>query len=256
MDSELAKHDREIIDNDVYNELGERWYKAQDDPIALLRAQTKLEAPWILNEIRRHIGYRAHILDVGCGGGFLANAMAEGGHDVTGIDLSTSSLKVAELYDKTHTVKYLQGDAYQLPFPKECFDVVCAMDLLEHVSDPQKILAEASRVLHPGGLFFFHTFNKNPISYFMVIKGMETFVKNTPKDMHVYSLFRDPVQLEDWMEDEGLEVVTMRGIRPVIFQKAFFKMLWTREVPDNFQFTWTKNPMVSYTGYAKKMREQ
>lgn len=255
MDSDLAKLDREIINNDVYNHLAERWYEAQDDPIALLRNQHKLELPWILEEIRRNIGYRAEILDMGCGGGFLSNDLALAGHSVTGIDLSTSSLKVAEKYDRTRTVRYMQGDIYQVPFPRESFDVVAAMDVLEHVSEPSKVIAEATRVLRPGGLFFFNTFNKNPLSWLIVIKGMEWFVKNTPKDNHVYSLFIDPNKLRDWMDDVGLELMTLRGIRPVFAQKAFFQLLRSGVVPKDFRFKFTKHPLIAYTGYAKKMRE-
>ena len=159
MDMDLAKLDREIINNEAYDLLAEKWYEAQDDPIALLRNQHKLEMPWILEEIRRHIGFRAEILAIGCGAGFMSNDLALAGHKVTGLDLSTSSLKVAESRDPTHSVKYIQGDAYHVPFASQSFDVVAAMDMLEHVSDPQKVIAEASRVLRPGGLFFFNTFN-------------------------------------------------------------------------------------------------
>lgn len=254
MDTELARHDREVVNNDIYDGLAEKWYEAHDDPVALLRAQNKLEIPWVLGEIRRYIGYQARVLDIGCGGGFLSNGLAKGGHHVTGLDLSSSSLKVAQSRDETGTVKYVQGDAYQLPFPRESFDVVTAMDLLEHVSDPRKILAEATRVLHPGGLFFFHTFNRNFLSYLVVIKGIELFVKNTPKDLHVYSLFRNPKELEIWMFDEGLEMISLKGIRPVFAQKALFQLMWNREVPGNFNFTWSRSKLLSYSGVAKKMR--
>jgi len=255
MDSELAKLDKEIVNNEVYDQLAERWYEAQDDPVALLRSQHRLEVPWILEQIRRNIGYHAEILDMGCGAGFLSNELAKAGHTVTGIDLSTSSLKVAESRDSTRTVRYLQGDVYQAPFPRESFDVVLAMDLLEHVSDPRRVLSEAVRVLRPGGLFFFNTFNKNPLSYLIVIKGVEWFVKNTPKDYHVYSLFIDPNKLRDWMDDLGMETMSVRGLRPVFLQKAFFKMLFTGVVPPDFRFRFTKVPMIGYTGFAKKMRE-
>lgn len=254
-ETDLAKFDNEIVNNKAYNDLAERWYEAQDDPIALLRNQHKLEMPWILDEIRRYIGYHAEILDMGCGAGFLANDLALAEHKVTGIDLSTSSLKVAESRDRTHSVKYQVGDVYKVPFAQESFDVVCAMDLLEHVSDPRKVLAEATRVLRPGGLFFFNTFNKNPLAWLVVIKGMEWFVKNTPKDYHVYSLFINPKHLSQWMDDEGLETMRIRGIRPVFAQKAFFKLLGTREVPKEFRFKFTPKPHIAYTGFAKKMRE-
>lgn len=256
MEMDLAKFDNNIVNNQAYDELAERWYEAQDDPIALLRNQHKVEMPWILEEIRRNIGYRAEILDMGCGAGFLSNDLAFAGHRVTGIDLSTSSLKVAASRDVTHTVRYLAGDVYKVPFPAESFDVVAAMDLLEHVSDPQKVIAEATRVLRPGGLFFFNTFSKNPLAWLVVIKGMEWFVKNTPADYHVYSLFINPNKLTGWMDDFGLETMAIRGIRPVFVQKALFQLLRTREVPKDFRFTFSKSPLIAYTGYAKKMREQ
>nr|BFD61063.1 bifunctional 3-demethylubiquinone 3-O-methyltransferase/2-octaprenyl-6-hydroxy phenol methylase [Bdellovibrio sp. CKG001]BFD64478.1 bifunctional 3-demethylubiquinone 3-O-methyltransferase/2-octaprenyl-6-hydroxy phenol methylase [Bdellovibrio sp. HM001] len=256
MDLELAKVDREIVNNEAYDHLAERWYEAQDDPIALLRNQHKVEMPWILESIRKHIGYHAEILDMGCGAGFLANDLAEAGHKVTGIDLSTSSLKVAESRDHTHSVHYHQGDVYQVPYGNESFDVVAAMDLLEHVSDPQKVIAEASRVLRPGGLFFFNTFNKNPLAWLVVIKGMEWFVKNTPPDYHVYSLFIEPGKLKMWMENFELEQPDIRGIRPVFLQKQMWQLLRSGEVPKDFKFTFTKLPLIAYTGFAKKVRVQ
>ncbi|AHZ83968.1 2-polyprenyl-3-methyl-5-hydroxy-6-metoxy-1,4-benzoquinol methylase [Bdellovibrio bacteriovorus] len=254
MDMELAKVDREIVNNEAYDHLADRWYEAQDDPIALLRNQHKVEMPWILESIRRNIGYKAEILDMGCGAGFLANDLAAAGHKVTGIDLSTSSLKVAESRDLTHSVHYRQGDVYQVPFPNESFDVVAAMDLLEHVSDPQRVIAEASRVLRPGGLFFFNTFNKNPLAWLVVIKGMEWFVKNTPNDYHVYSLFIEPKKLKLWLEDFSLDTQEIRGIRPVFMQKALWQLIRTGEVPKDFKFTFSRAPLIAYTGFAKKSR--
>lgn len=255
MEMDLAKHDNTIINNKTYDDLAERWYEAQDDPIALLRNQHKIEVPWILAEIRRNIGYHASILDMGCGAGLLANDLALSGHKVTGIDLSTSSLKVAESRDSTHSVRYQVGDVYKVPFPNESFDVVTVMDLLEHVSDPRRVIAEATRVLRPGGLFFFNTFSKSPLAWLIVIKGMEWFVRNTPADYHVYSLFINPETLNEWLEDVGMQVMEVRGIRPVFAQKALFDLMRTGVVPKDFRFTFSKSPKIAYTGYAKKMRE-
>lgn len=254
MDMDLAKLDREIINNEAYDLLAEKWYEAQDDPIALLRNQHKLEMPWILEEIRRHIGFRAEILDIGCGAGFLSNDLALAGHKVTGLDLSTSSLKVAENRDVTRSVKYIQGDAYHVPFASQSFDVVASMDMLEHVSEPQQVIAEAARVLRPGGLFFFNTFNKNPLAWLVVIKGMEWFVKNTPPQYHVYSLFLEPHKLSTWMEDVGLETMAVRGIRPIFMQRPMFDLIRTGVVPKDFRFTFSKSPTIAYTGFAKKSR--
>lgn len=255
MEMGLAKIDKEIINNKVYNQLAERWYEAQDDPIALLRSQHKLEMPWILAEIRRNIGYHAEVLDMGCGGGFLSNDLALAGHSVTGVDISDSSLKVAESRDTTRTVRYLHGDIYQVPFNGESFDVVTAMDVLEHASNPQKVIAEANRVLRPGGLFFFKTFCKNPLAWLIGIKGMEWFVKNTPPSYHVYSLFIQPKKLCHWMEDLGMEVMDLRGIRPLFAHKSMYRLLRTGVVPADFKFKFTKSLIINYAGYSKKMRE-
>ena len=100
------------------------------------------------------------ILDVGCGGGFLSNPLSELGHDVTGLDISQESLEVAKKYDTSKRVKYIIADARKIPFPDNSFDVIISMDFLEHVTEVQEVVNEISRLLKPGGLFFFHTFNR------------------------------------------------------------------------------------------------
>jgi 2-polyprenyl-6-hydroxyphenyl methylase/3-demethylubiquinone-9 3-methyltransferase len=232
----------------------DRWYEAQDDPIAYWREQNKFEAPWVLHEIRRNIGYRASVLDVGCGAGFLTNALAASGHQVTGLDISEECLEIAAKHDGSGRVRYVLGDAYDLPFPKESFDVVTAMDLFEHVSDPQLIIAQACRVLKPGGIFFFHTFNRSPLSWLVIVKGMRWFLKNTPDHHHVYSLFRNPRDLQMWLDDLGMELTQLRGLRPIFAQKSFIKLLRSGEIDEEFKFKWTKSPSISYSGYAKKLR--
>jgi 2-polyprenyl-6-hydroxyphenyl methylase/3-demethylubiquinone-9 3-methyltransferase len=177
--------EKPVINNAFYDDLGERWYTASDDPVALLRAESRLRVPWVVEKISRD-GAEACVLDVACGAGFLSNALALKNHQVTGIDLSVQSLAVAEKYDTTKSVTYLAMDAHHLDFPDASFDVVCAMDFLEHVSDRNQVIKEFSRVLKPGGRFFFHTFNRNFLSWLIVIKGVEWFVKNTPDHMHTY----------------------------------------------------------------------
>ena len=154
-------------------------------------------------------------------------------------------------YDKQH-VDILAARFVMQP---ERFDVVVAMDLLEHVVDPQKVIVQATRVLRPGGLFIYNTFNKNPLSWLMVVKGIPWFVKNTPEDYHLYSLFISPRKLETWMEEVGLDPMERKGIRPVFAQKSLFDLLMTREVPESFRFKFTKQCLIGYTGFAKKMRE-
>ncbi len=241
-----------LINNDFYEDLEEQWYVRQDHPIALLRAENAIRAPWIANEIRGRVGEGAKVLDVGCGGGLLSNFLALEGHQVTGIDLSQSSLDIARKYDRTKSVSYRQANAYELPYQKESFDVVCATDVLEHVEDPKRLISEASRVLNPRGLFFFHTFNRNFFSYLMIIKGVEWFVKNTPPNMHVYPLFIKPAELKILCEGERLKVEIIKGLRPQLSSLSFWKMLLTRKVPENYQFVFVKSLSTGYCGVAVK----
>lgn len=242
------------INNAFYDSLGEAWYDAQNHPVALLRAENQLRAPWMLQEINKRCGPTPQmILDVGCGAGFLANALAGGGHLVTGVDLSLESLRVATTCDSTRSVRYVQANAYHMPFSSSSFDVIAAMDLLEHVEDPGQVLQETSRLLKPGGLFFFHTFNRNVLSYLLVIKGVEWFVANTPQNMHVYALFLKPHELKTMCLQHHMRVILMRGFVPKLCSKALCKMIWTHHVPKEFAFRFSKNKMTGYCGIAEKL---
>ncbi|HEX7671209.1 MAG TPA: class I SAM-dependent methyltransferase, partial [Polyangiaceae bacterium] len=142
------------VNNDIYSTLGARWYEADDDPVALLRAEARLRNPWVAKTITEELpGKSCSVLDLGCGGGFLSNHLATLGHRVTGLDEAKDSLRVAAGRDESGTVRYDHGDATNLPYEPGAFDVVCAMDFLEHVEDPGRVVAEASRVLSPSGLF-------------------------------------------------------------------------------------------------------
>ena len=250
MASELSRIDKTIINNDYYHLLGKKWYTAQDDPVALLRAESKIRNPWIDEIISKHFT-SARILDVGCGGGFLSNYLASKGWNVIGLDLSKESLEVAKTYDETKSAQYILGDAYKLPFSDNSFDVVTCMDFLEHVSEPLTVLNQIQRVLKPNGLFFFHTFNRNFLSWLMVIKGVEMFVKNTPDHLHVLSLFIKPEELREALENLGFTIKELRGLRPQ-FNSSFRKMLTSGLVDDNFKFKWSNSMLMSYTGWAQK----
>jgi 2-polyprenyl-6-hydroxyphenyl methylase / 3-demethylubiquinone-9 3-methyltransferase len=240
------------VNNRIYDELGERWYAANDDPVALLRAESRLRNPWVAQTIIRNHGPSASVLDVGCGAGFLSNHLAREGFAVTGLDASQDSIDVAARHDATKQAQYLLGDALRLPFPDASFDVVCAMDFLEHVEEPAKAVAEMARVLKPGGTFFFHTFNRNPLAWLVIIKGVEWFVKNTPPHMHVLRLFIKPRELSAMCEAQGLAVTELHGSEPVVFSWAFWRMLLTRVVPVDFRFRFSKSTLLAYTGYARR----
>jgi 2-polyprenyl-6-hydroxyphenyl methylase / 3-demethylubiquinone-9 3-methyltransferase len=244
------------VNNAIYDQLGEKWYAGQDDPVALLRAESRLRNPYVEERIRASFGSRhCDVLDIGCGGGFLSNFLVERGHRVTGLDASLESLEIARRHDRTGNVRYLHGDAYRLPFENASFDVVCAMDFLEHVDTPAQAIAEAARVLRPGGKFFFYTFNRNLLARLVVIKGLEWFVANTPEHLHVYHLFIRPAELREMCARSGLSVENMVGMRPRIFTRAFFALLFTRRVRDDFAFRFTRSLAVSYLGTAARTEE-
>lgn len=236
----------EIVNNRCYDLLGDRWYHAQDDPVAMLRAEGKVKQDWI----DQRINANSQVLDVGCGAGFLTNFLSLRGHSVTGLDSSIESLDVARTHDISQRVTYVAGDALRMPFDANSFDVVCAMDFLEHVENPGAVISEAARVLKPGGKFFFYTFNRNPLAWFVVIKGMEWFVKNTPPRLHVLRLFIKPKECRRFCGQFGLEVAEMAGIEPVIFSRATYQLLRTGIVPNDFQFRLTPRLWVGYIGMA------
>ena len=238
------------IDNSIYEAYGDRWYTAFDDPVALLRAENRVKFPWILKKLQAMGRDTRRILDVGCGGGFLSNELARHGHAVTGVDLSPESLRVAQRYDTTGTVRYDVANAYNLPYPDQSFDVVTAMDFLEHIEDPARAIREFSRVLAPGGLFFFHTFNRNPLAHLVVIKLLEWFIKNTAKNMHVIELFIKPKELHLYCAQAGMEIMALTGIRPKL-STISWNMLRTGVVCPELEFALTRNLLLSYMGVAK-----
>lgn len=239
------------INNGIYEIYGERWYSAYDDPIALLRAENRLKVPWIHERILKLSVNDPKILDVGCGAGFLCNEFAKKGFIVSGLDNSPESLKVATLHDQTGSVQYQTGDACDLPYEDGSMDVITSLDFLEHVERPQAVIQECARVLKPGGLFFYHTFNRNFLSWLLVIKAIEFLVKNTPKDMHVIELFITPEELKGYCLKAGLRVEEVTGLRPK-FSTIPIKNFFSGVVPESLEFTFTSSLTLSYMGMAVK----
>jgi 2-polyprenyl-6-hydroxyphenyl methylase / 3-demethylubiquinone-9 3-methyltransferase len=241
------------VNNEIYHQYGERWYTAQDDPVALLRAEARARNRWIISELkRRKLAQGTRILDVGCGAGFLANELAIHGYRMTGLDASDDALEVARKHDTTATVDYRTGNAYAMEFEDKMFDVVCAMDLLEHVEKPELVVCEVSRVLKPEGLFFFYTFNRNFLAWIFAIKGVEWFIRNTPHNMHCLRYFIKPAELRRMCSENGLDMLLCRGLAPKIFHAAFWKTLATGIVDNRFSFDFTCHTMIGYLGLARR----
>lgn len=241
------------VNNDYYNHLGDSWYDSNTDPVAVLRVEQHAKNPWVEKVINdNYTSKNLKIADIGCGAGFFTNFLATRYSSIYGIDASSSTLDVAKSKDSTGKVQYVVGDAYKLPHESGSMDVVCAMDFLEHVDRPEDVVGECARILKPGGLFFFHTFNRNLLSLLIVIKFMEWFVPNTPKNLHVLHLFIKPSELRIMMMIKKLTTQKIVGIGPR-FNWYFLKSVLARKVLPGFSFKVGGKTSVGYIGYSKKM---
>jgi 2-polyprenyl-6-hydroxyphenyl methylase/3-demethylubiquinone-9 3-methyltransferase len=239
------------VNNQVYRELGEKWYAADDDPIALLRAENRFRLSWLKSEFKN--SDPLSILDVGCGAGLLANPLALDGHKIWGVDQADEALEVARRHDVTGKVQYRSGQAEALPFADQLFDVVCCFDVLEHVTDPRAVVRECSRVLKPGGRFYFFTFNRTALSYIIGIKALEWFLKNTPSHLHVHQMFIRPEELEQICVSSGLTVELLSGFGPRIFQTGMLDLIFKGRVRSDFEFELKRSKAVSYLGKATRI---
>ncbi len=155
------------------------------------------------------------VLDVGCGGGILAEAMAQKGAQVTGIDLAEKSLNVAKL----HSLESGVAVDYQLIAVEELantqpesFDVVTCLEMLEHVPEPASVVRACAKLVKPGGHVFFSTINRNPKAYLLAVVGAEYVLNMLPKGTHDYEKFIKPSELASWARTAGLSLATQTGM--------------------------------------------
>ncbi len=155
------------------------------------------------------------VLDVGCGGGILAEGLAHLGAEVTGIDLAGANLQVAEAHARESglTIQYRQIAVEALAEAEPAsFDVVTCLEMLEHVPDPGSVVAACSRLVKPGGHVFFSTINRNPKSYLLAIIGAEYVLNLVPRGTHDYLRFIRPSELGAWARHADLEVENVSGL--------------------------------------------
>src|SRR5690606_30699278 len=155
------------------------------------------------------------LLDIGCGGGILAEAMAQRGAEVTGIDMGEAPLSVAQLHalESGVEVNYrrITAEALADEIPAE-FDVVTCLEMLEHVPDPASIVAACAQLVKPGGDIYFSTINRNPRAYAFAILGAEYLLKLLPKGTHEYGKFIRPSELAKWLRQNDLELQHITGM--------------------------------------------
>jgi 2-polyprenyl-6-hydroxyphenyl methylase/3-demethylubiquinone-9 3-methyltransferase len=241
------------VNNRFYEDLGERWYQDDRHPIALLRAETRARLAYIEQVLRAHAPQGAKILDLGCGGGFITIPLACKGYDIRGIDISGNALAVAQKHlPEGKKVSFRQGDVCHLYETAGTYDAVLMMDILEHLEDREGAIGEASRMLKPGGLFLFHTFNRNILSYLLAVKGVEVLCANPPDNIHIYRLFIKPAELARICTTAEIGICEFVGVRPRFFTKAFWSSVLMRRVHPELDFGLTSSLLVGYLGYGIK----
>ena len=156
------------------------------------------------------------ILDVGCGGGILAEAMGQLGGEVTGIDASPNTIGVAKAHSKSvnSSVIYKQKtiEEFIATNPDEKFDVITCLEMLEHVPSPLGVIQSCSSLLNDGGDIFFSTINRNPKSYLFAVIGAEYILNLLPKGTHDYEKFIKPSELAGWIRNSGLTTKETVGL--------------------------------------------
>ena len=194
-----------------FSELAHRWW----DPASEFRPLHEIN-PLRLEWIDRHAQLSGKaILDVGCGGGILAEAMSARGARVTGIDLAGKALKVAQLHLRESMLPVHYEEASAEAYAEShagAFDVVTCMEMLEHVPDPASTVAACAKLIAPGGRAFFSTINRNPKSYLFAVIGAEYILKLLPKGTHDYARFIKPHELAQWCRDAGLRLEEVIGM--------------------------------------------
>lgn len=196
---------------DKFSALAHRWWDPTSE-FKPLHAINPLRLGWI-QSITNLQGKR--VLDVGCGGGILAESLSKAGATVTGIDLSSKALKVAELHqlESGTSVRYLTISAEDLAKEEsQSYDVVTCMEMLEHVPDPSSVVQACAKLCKPGGYIFFSTLNRNPKSYLFAIIGAEYILQLLPKGTHQYEKFIKPSELAQFTQAAGLEVIELKGM--------------------------------------------
>jgi 2-polyprenyl-6-hydroxyphenyl methylase/3-demethylubiquinone-9 3-methyltransferase len=255
------------VDNDLYNRPGDLWW---DDSAAFSLLRTAF------NPAR--FGYFRHVLldrlgldprslralDIGCGGGLLAEEFARLGCAVTGVDPSEPSLATARAHAQTSGLRidYRQGVGEQLPFEGACFDLIYCCDVLEHVTDLERVIAETTRVLKPGGVYCFDTINRTLLSKLVTIKLFQEWpaTRFLPPHLHDWEHYIKPRELRRLLAQHGLTPQEMRGLNLATSPLAVMRSLRQfkrgtmsyKELGEATRFRVGGPTLVAYIGYALK----
>jgi 2-polyprenyl-6-hydroxyphenyl methylase / 3-demethylubiquinone-9 3-methyltransferase len=256
------------VNNDIYRSLGYAWW---DDDVGEFSTLRFWINPVRFGYFRRVIDReqalahgRRKLLDVGCGGGMLAEEFARLGFEVSGIDPAPETIETARTHAATSglSIEYHTGVGEHLPFADRSFDHVACCDALEHVDDVARVVGEIARVLRPGGLFLYDTVNRTMISRIAIIKVMQEWRSTAfaAPNMHVWEKFIKPAELIALLERHGLAPDEMRGIVPrrnpiatlLDFRRRAQGKITFKELGRRLDFQESDHLEASYMGYATK----
>lgn len=238
------------VDNEWYHRLGDAWWDPNGvvGPLHEINPTRTAYFCGVLGSLERKL-----ILEVGCGGGLMAEEYARQGARVVGIDLSLPSLRVARAHGVSGglAIEYVGSQAEHLPFPDAAFDAVVTADTLEHVDDLRRVVAEAARVLKPNGCFVYDTINRTWKSRLLLVWLPQRIFRIAPPDTHDYQQFIKPAELHAVMAEYGLENRETRGLplrrHPIAAAISYAR---TRRL-GGFAIS-DDNLATSYVGYAVK----
>ena len=257
------------VDNGVYELLGESWWD-ETSPLSLLHGSvTPGRFAYFREVLTQRLGAAPaglRVLDIGCGGGFLAEQFAALGCRVTGVDQSPASVSTARAHAAGRGLRigYLAGAGEELPVPDAAFDVACCCDVLEHVTDVDRVISETARVLKPGGLYLFDTINRTWQSRLLAIKVTQQWrlTRLTDVAIHDWDMFLTPAELAAVLERHGLTPGDVTGLgsrgRPRTVLRALIAAKRGRitygELSRRLEVGQVNSTAVSYMGVAAKAR--
>ena len=206
------------INNQLYDEFADTWWD-ENEFLSLLKVMVNpWRVPYFKNALIKHYGQhlsQVRLLDIGCGGGVLAEEFARSECQVSGVDISAESIVVAQAHAAKSglSIDYRVGSGTSLPFDNHSFEAVACCDVLEHIHDWRQVIAEAARVLVPGGLFFFDTINRTLKSQLIFIYGLQksSLTRLMPENIHLWKMFITPKEITTALKEQGLAVQDMQG---------------------------------------------
>lgn len=204
----------------IYDRVADRWWS---DDIRWVRTLKNL-VPGRLAWFDRKIDWAGKtVLDLGCAGGFMAEALAQRGADVTGIDPAAGAIEAARAHAREGgmRISYDVGMGEALPYDSASFDAVVCVDVLEHVADLDKVLSEVERTFHPGGMFLFDTINRNPLARLATITIAEDVLGLLPPGTHDPAMFIKPLELRAALQGAGLVPGPITGLGPRGINRRF-----------------------------------